>query len=255
MTGAVVVEPSASAETAELLAQIDRTRLPVHVAAIMDGNGRWAAGRGLERSVGHSEGVEAVRDTVEAASALGLRALTLFAFSMENWSRPPDEVAILMGLLKKYLRTELDRMVANDIRFRPVGRLDGLPPDVREMVDIAVGATAACRGLDFQIAVNYGGRAEIVDAARAFAARAVELGRVPELDEPEFASLLYGADVPDPDLLIRTSGEMRVSNFLLYQIAYTELWVTPTLWPDFRRRHLYEAILDFQGRTRRYGGL
>ncbi len=250
-----MIEDSVSAETAELLAQVDRTRLPLHIAAIMDGNGRWAAARGLERRAGHTHGIEAVRDTVEAAAGLGLRALTLFAFSIENWSRPPEEVAVLMDLLKKYLKLELDRMIANDIRFRPLGRVEGLPPDVRDMLDIAIEATAAGEGLDFRIALNYGGRAEIVDAARALAARALEAGAVPEVDEQGFSDYLYTAGLPDPDLLIRTSGEMRVSNFLLYQSAYTEFWVTPTLWPDFRRRHLYRAILDFQRRDRRYGGL
>jgi len=250
-----LVEDATRLEAARLLAGIDRTRLPLHVAAIMDGNGRWAASRGLERGAGHIRGVESVRDTVEAAAALGLRALTLFAFSIENWSRPPEEVALLMDLLKKYLRVELDRMIANDIRFRPVGRVKGLPPDVRDMLDTAIEATAAGEGLDFRIALNYGGRAEIVDAARALAARALETGEVPEIDERSFADCLDTAGLPDPDLLIRTSGEMRISNFLLYQSAYTEFWVTPTLWPDFRRQHLYQAILDFQQRERRYGGI
>ena len=240
-------------ETAEILRLVDRTRLPLHVAVIMDGNGRWAAARGLDRVEGHAAGVEAVRDTVEGAARLGLSALTLFAFSIENWGRPPREVAVLMGLIRKYLRIETDNLVANDIRLRPIGRLDGLPESVREMLDRSVAATRDCRGLSLNIALNYGGRAEIVDAARRLAARALREGMVPEIGEADFSGYLYTRGLPDPDLLIRTSGEIRISNFLLFQSAYTEFWTTSTFWPDFRRRDLYEAILAFQSRQRRFG--
>lgn len=250
-----IAEVTAEPETAELLAQLDRTRLPLHVAAIMDGNGRWAAQRGLDRVEGHAAGVEAVRDTVEGAAALGLSALTLFAFSIENWSRPADEIEVLMELVKKYLRIETENLIANDIRFRPIGRLGGLPPDVRSLLEQTGEATAGCRGLRLNIALNYGGRAEIVDAARKIAEQAVLEGRVPDFSEDDFARHLYTDGLPDPDLLIRTSGEMRVSNFLLFQSAYTEFWTTPTFWPDFRRRDLYQAILAFQHRSRRYGGI
>ena len=249
------VEDAAEAETADLLARIDRTRLPLHVAAIMDGNGRWAAERGLERVEGHGAGIVSVRDTVEAAAGLGLSALTLFAFSIENWKRPPEEVRVLMELLKKYLNLELENLVANDIRFRPIGRIEELPAEVREALDRAVAATSRCEGLRFTIALNYGGRAEIVDAARRIAAEAAAQGGVPALDEDRFADYLYTRGLPDPDLLIRTSGEMRVSNFLLFQSAYTEFWITPRFWPDFRRGDLYRAILAYQGRDRRYGGI
>ena len=249
------IESAPKAVTAELLARLDRTRLPLHVAAIMDGNGRWAAAHGLSRAEGHAAGVEAVRDTVEAAASLGLGALTLFAFSMENWRRPREEIAILMELVKKYLRIETGNLIANDIRFRPLGRLSELPGDVQAMLDDTVERTSECRGLQLNIALNYGGRAEIVDAVRRIAARAVAEGVVPELDEDTFGEYLYTRGLPDPDLLIRTSGEMRVSNFLLFQSAYTEFWTTSALWPDFRRRHLYEAILAFQGRDRRFGAI
>ena len=242
-------------DPADLLARVDRTRLPLHVAAIMDGNGRWAAARGLRRAEGHAAGIVAVRDTVEAAAGLGLAALTLYAFSVENWKRPPQEVELLMELLKRYLRLELPNLIANDIRFRPIGRIAELPADVETALEEAASATRACEGLAFSIALNYGGRTEIVDAARQIAAEAAAAGAVPELDERRFAERLYTKGLPDPDLLIRTSGEMRVSNFLLFQSAYTEFWVTPKLWPDFRRSDLYEAILAFQARDRRYGGL
>ena len=250
-----IAEVAPDEEAARLLARIDRTRLPLHVAAIMDGNGRWAAARGLPRAEGHIAGVESVRDTVEGAASLGLGALTLFAFSIENRSRPPEEVEVLMELVKKYLLIETGNLIANDIRFRAIGRLRELPEDVRILLDETVEATAGCRGLRLNVALNYGGRAEIVDAARRIAEAALREGAVPHLDEHSFAEHLYTRGLPDPDLLVRTSGEMRVSNFLLFQSAYTEFWTTSALWPDFRRRHLYEAILAFQSRSRRYGGI
>jgi undecaprenyl diphosphate synthase len=235
-----------------LAREVNVERLPAHVAIIMDGNGRWAAQRHLPRVEGHRAGIDAVRDTVETAARLGIGVLTLYAFSIENWKRPPSEVSTLMLLLKRYLRSELKTLLSNDIRFRVIGRMEELARDVQDELNTAIERTAANRGMLFNIALNYGGRAEIVDAAR----RAIVAGVRPEhLDEERFASFLYTAGQPDPDLLIRTSGEMRVSNYLLWQIAYAEIYVTETLWPDFRRRHLLEAVLAYQKRERRYGGI
>ena len=235
-----------------LARQVDFNRLPVHVAVIMDGNGRWASHRHLPRVEGHRAGIESVRQTVETAARLGIRVLTLYAFSIENWKRPAAEVGVLMVLLKRYLRSELRTLVTNNIRFNVIGRMDALAPDIQAELHEAMARTAGNTGMLFNIALNYGGRAEIVDAAR----RAIEAGVPAEsLDEERFAGFLYTAGQPDPDLLIRTSGEMRVSNYLLWQIAYAEIYVTETLWPDFRRRHLLEAILAYQKRERRYGGI
>ena len=243
--------PAGSPEES-LARQVDFDRLPAHVAVIMDGNGRWAAQRHLPRVEGHRAGIDAVRDVVETSARLGIKVLTLYAFSVENWKRPPTEVSVLMGLLKRYLRSELETLLVNDIRFEVIGRQDELPDDVRRELDVGRARTTANRGMQFNIALNYGGRAEIVEAAR----RAIEAGvRACDLDEERFGDLLYTAGQPDPDLLIRTSGEMRVSNFLLWQIAYAEIWVTETLWPDFRARHLLEGILEYQKRDRRYGGI
>ena len=235
-----------------LARQIDLSRLPVHIAVIMDGNGRWAAERNLPRVEGHRAGIDSVRSAVELSARLGIEVLTLYAFSVENWKRPPAEVAVLMGLLKRYLRFELGTLLKNNIRFRVIGSQRELDSDVCSELDQAQDQTASNTGMVFNIALNYGGRAEIVSAAR----RALETGVDPsELDEARFAGLLYTAGQPDPDLLIRTSGEMRVSNFLLWQIAYAEIWVTETYWPDFRARHLLEAVLAYQKRDRRYGGI
>jgi undecaprenyl diphosphate synthase len=235
-----------------LVEQVQFDRLPVHIAVIMDGNGRWAAQRHLPRVEGHRAGIEAVRDTVETGARLGIQVLTLYAFSVENWKRPPAEVGTLMLLLKRYLRSELNTLLSNNIRFRVVGRMEELAADIQDELNAAMKRTATNTGMVFNIALNYGGRAEIVDAAK----RAIAAGVRPEdLDEERFARLLYTAGQPDPDLLIRTSGEMRVSNFLLWQIAYAEIYVTETLWPDFRRRHLLEAVLAYQKRERRYGGI
>jgi undecaprenyl diphosphate synthase len=232
--------------------QVNFGRLPAHIAVIMDGNGRWAAQRHLPRVEGHRAGIAAVRDVVEASARLGVGVLTLYAFSVENWKRPRAEVSTLMSLLKRYVRLELGTLIQNNIRFEVIGRHEELGADVREELDAAVARTAPNTGMRFNIALNYGGRAEIVDAAR----RAMRAGIAPgELDERRFGEFLYTAGQPDPDLLIRTSGEMRVSNFLLWQIAYAEIWVTDTLWPDFRARHLLDAILAYQKRERRYGGI
>jgi undecaprenyl diphosphate synthase len=240
----------------DLLRVIDFDRLPRHVAVIMDGNGRWAQLRNKNRVEGHRAGIDAVRDTVETAARLGIEVLTLYAFSIENWKRPESEVSVLMGLLKHYLRSELDTLLKNNIRFRVVGRGDELAPDVREELARAEERTAPATGLQFNIALNYGGRAEITDAVRRLFAELLRDGRSPDdVDEQAISRHLYTAGQPDPDLLIRTSGELRVSNFLLWQIAYSEIWVTDVLWPDFRRRHLLQAIADFQKRERRYGGI
>ena len=245
------VVPAGSPEEA-LARQVNFDRLPEHVAVIMDGNGRWAAQRHLPRVEGHRAGIESVREIVEGSARIGIKVLTLYAFSVENWKRPVTEVSTLMTLLKRYLRLELNTLLRNDIRFRVIGREDELAPDVRRELKMAEEKTAKSRGMLFNIALNYGGRAEIVDAAR----RAIAAGLTgDELDEQRFGEFLYTAGQPDPDLLIRTSGEMRVSNFLLWQIAYSEIWVTDTLWPDFRKRDLLEAILAYQKRDRRYGGI
>jgi undecaprenyl diphosphate synthase len=239
---------------AALLAQIDLGRLPAHLAIIMDGNGRWAKRRGLPRVEGHRAGVAAVRDTVESAARLGLGHLTLYAFSVENWKRPRAEVWTLMNLLKDYLRRELDTLIRNDIRFEPVGRWRELDPSVVAALERAIEGTAHCGGMRFNIALNYSGRCEIVDACRKIVSDWAAGKRV-EIDEETISRSLYTAGQPDTDLLIRTSGELRVSNFLLWQIAYAEIWVTPVLWPDFRCRHLLEGIIDFQRRERRFGAV
>jgi undecaprenyl diphosphate synthase len=235
-----------------LARQVNFEQLPSHVAIIMDGNGRWAAQRHLPRVEGHRAGIDSVRDVVETAARLGIDVLTLYAFSVENWKRPRAEVNTLMMLLKRYIRLELETINRNNIKFRVIGRSEDLSPDVQDELHAGIRQTAGNSGMLFNIALNYGGRAEIVDAAR----RAIIAG-VPaaELDERRFSDFLYTAGQPDPDLLIRTSGEMRVSNFLLWQIAYSEIWVTETLWPDFRRRDLLDAIVAYQKRDRRYGGI
>jgi undecaprenyl diphosphate synthase len=245
------VVPAGSPEEA-LARQVDFDRLPQHIAVIMDGNGRWAAQRHLPRVEGHRAGIDSVRDVVESSARLGIKVLTLYAFSVENWKRPITEVSTLMSLLKRYLRLELNTLLRNDIRFHVIGREEELAPDVRRELKMAEEQTAGNGGMQFNIALNYGGRAEIVEAAR----RAIASGiAAADLDEQHFGDLLYTAGQPDPDLLIRTSGEMRISNFLLWQIAYAEIWVTDTLWPDFRTQHLLEAILAYQKRDRRYGGI
>jgi undecaprenyl diphosphate synthase len=244
------IPPGSPDET--LARQVNFDHLPAHIAIIMDGNGRWAAQRHLPRVEGHRAGIDSVRDVVETSARLGIGVLTLYAFSVENWKRPKAEIATLMALLKRYIRLELKTLLANNIKFRVIGRADELAPDVQHELAIGMRQTANNTGMLFNIALNYGGRAEIVDAVRRVLA-----SKIPpeELDEKRFAEFLYTAHQPDPDLLIRTSGEMRVSNFLLWQIAYSEIWVTETLWPDFRRRDLLEAVVAYQKRDRRYGGI
>ena len=228
--------------------------MPRHVAVIMDGNGRWAERRGLSRIEGHRAGLEAVRAVVRAAHELAIRNLTLYAFSLENWSRPKAEVDELMRLLEHYLEAEREEVMRNRIRVRAIGRADLLPPGVRRRLEQVIEESKENREMTLVFAISYGGRAEIVDAARKLL-RDFELGKVdPErLDEKTFAAYLYEPELPDPDLLIRTGGESRVSNFLLWQIAYTEIHSTEVMWPDFRKGHFVEALLDYQSRERRFG--
>ena len=235
-----------------LLEALDPDRLPRHVAIIMDGNGRWARQRRLPRVAGHRAGIQAVRETVEVAARLGIEMLTLYAFSRENWRRPRAEVTTLMGLLREFLAKELEEFHRNNIRLSLIGRRDELPEAVGADLEAALDRTAGNDGLNLCVALSYSGRTEIVDACKSILAAGIS----PEdLDEKTFAEHLYTVGSPSPDLLIRSSGELRVSNFLLWQIAYSEIWVTETLWPDFRRRHLFEGLLEYQRRERRYGGL
>ncbi len=235
---------------------LDLARLPSHVAIIMDGNGRWARRRGLPRVAGHAAARTAVRDVVKAASELGLSDLTLYTFSVENWERPRREVSALMHLLDQTLAEQLAEMDEGNVHLRALGRLDRLPKYVRSRLDRSIERLSQNDGLNLNLAISYGGRAEIVDAARAIAER-VERGELEpsRVDEELFRSCLYLPDLTDPDLLVRTSGELRISNFLLWRIAYSEIYVTDVLWPDFRRKHLYEAIGVYQRRDRRFGRL
>ena len=240
----------------ELNSLIDPKSLPVHIAVIMDGNGRWASKRNLPRVAGHRAGIQAVREIVEASAELGVAVLTLYAFSTENWKRPPREIQTLMELLREYLGKELDHIHRNNIRFGTIGDTPQLGAAVQRELDRAIERTQSNSGLRFNVALNYSGRNELVHAVNELLQEAKENPRLLEgVTEEDFSKHLYTRDLPDPDLLIRTSGELRVSNFLLWQIAYSEIWVSDTLWPDFRKRHLYEAIIAFQKRERRYGGL
>lgn len=240
-----------------LAMQLDANRLPAHIAIIMDGNGRWARQRNFPRLMGHRAGIDTVRTVVEACAQLNLEALTLYAFSVENWKRPRHEIEGLWRLLRYYLRRELPTLTRNNIRLAAIGRLDSLPGPVRQELDFVVGKTAQNRGMRLNLAINYGGRTELVDAVNAVIADARLEGKLNALEvtEDAIAARLYTAGLKDPDLLIRTSGEMRVSNFLLWQIAYAELYVTETLWPDFTRMELLQAILEYQTRDRRFGGI
>jgi len=240
-----------------LAQSIDPARIPSHIAIIMDGNGRWANRRRLPRVAGHKAGIESVRATVETCARMGVQALTLFAFSAENWKRPRSEVETLWRLLHLYVRKELPSLMENNIRMAPIGRLKELPRQVQDDLRSAAAESATNSGLQVNLAINYSGRAEIVDAVNRLVDQARLEGRLDSLkvDEPVLAEHLYTEGLPDPDLLIRTSGEMRISNFLLWQIAYSELYVTDTLWPDFRCRELLEAVFAYQKRDRRFGGL
>jgi undecaprenyl diphosphate synthase len=236
------------------MVEIDKDRLPRHVAIIMDGNGRWATQRGLNRVAGHRRGKDSVKEVVEAARRLGIPYLSLYAFSSENWQRPRDEVDTLMRFLRHYLVAELKRMMKNGIRLLAIGNLKKLPREVQSALRNAIEETKHNVGMTVVLAVSYGGREELTDAVRAIARRVAREQLAPEaIDQDVVGSYLSTAGIPDPDLLIRTSGEMRISNFLLWQIAYTEIYVTETLWPDFRAREFEEAIAHFQRRERRFG--
>ncbi|HHY26109.1 MAG TPA: isoprenyl transferase [Desulfitobacterium dehalogenans] len=239
-----------------LVDQLDKNNLPRHIAIIMDGNGRWAQKRGLPRAVGHKTGVEALRDIVKACSNLGIEVLTVYAFSTENWSRPKDEVNILMNLLIDYLRRELDELHQNKVCIQMIGNMEQLPLEAQKELKRSIKKTENNRGLILNLALNYGGRAEITSAVRRLCEEVMNKELTPEKITGEVISQhLFTSGLPDPDLLIRTSGELRVSNFLLWQIAYTEIVVTECLWPDFNPDQLIEALLEFQKRERRFGGL
>jgi len=242
----------------ELYRRLDPHRLPQHIAIIMDGNGRWAKRRHMPRVAGHRAGVEAVRSTVETAARIHIPALTLYAFSEENWKkRPASEVGFLMGLLSRYLKAEVPTLNKNNIRLEYIGRQHELPSDVQERMEWARAATSRNTGMVLTLALNYSARSELVDAFRSILEAAARNGGVDHvrIDEDTVSRHLYTRHLPDPDLVVRTSGEMRLSNFLLWQLAYAEIYVTPTLWPDFRGLHLLEGIAEYQKRERRYGGL
>ena len=245
----------AAAAPADLLSQIRvNGAVPRHVAIIMDGNGRWARDRMLPRPLGHRSGMKSVREVVEGAIEVGLEVLSLFAFSQENWQRPAGEVSALMSLLEEYIQREADELDAQGVQVRMLGELERLTPAAAAAVDRVMKQTAHNTKLRLNLFISYGARAEIVRAARLLAAEVAAGSRKPEeIDEEAIANKLFTADCPDPDLLIRTSGEQRISNFLLWQVAYTELYISSVLWPDFRRRELYGAILDYQNRDRRFG--
>ena len=239
---------------AKLLETIDLNRLPQHIAVIMDGNGRWAKKRGKPRIFGHRAGSDSVKAIIDTCARLQIKAVTLYAFSTENWKRPKSEVSGLMQMLKKVLRRELDEVTASNIRFQAIGDIAGLAKDVQDELAFATQKTAANTGLVMCVALNYGGRAEIVNASRRAATELVVSGRpVAEMTEADIERNLYTHGLPEVDLLVRTSGEMRISNFLLWQIAYSEIYVTPTLFPDFRRDEIFKAIIDYQKRERRFG--
>ncbi len=260
MTGLSPDEPSRAGffrgkRAAELLREFDPARSPRHVAIIMDGNGRWAERRGLPRLAGHSAGAKAVREAISASIELGIEYLTIYSFSSENWSRPRDEVSGLMTLFVEVLERELANLERMQVRVRVIGDMGGLPVETASAFERCVAKTADNPGLTLVVALNYGGRSDIINAVRALAAQAVageiEVG---DIDEGAVSGALATAGIPDPDLVVRTSGEMRVSNFLLWEIAYAELWVTSVLWPDFKRVDLLRAVVDYQKRVRRFGG-
>lgn len=233
---------------------IARGNIPRHVAIIMDGNGRWAKARGVPRLMGHRAGRESVREAVRGCAQLGVEVLTLYTFSIENWQRPAREVSALMTILRQTLRAERKELDSNNVRLQVIGRTADLPAPVRDEIAATQKYLSKNTGLQLNLALSYSGRAEIVDATRRMLIDARDMGLDPaHVDEDFVASYLYTTGLPDPDLLIRTSGEMRISNFMLWQLAYTELWITDTLWPDFRRKHLFDAVAEFQGRERRFG--
>ena len=249
-----IIKPNTA--EAKLLAAIDPARMPQHIAVIMDGNGRWAKAKGQPRIFGHRAGAESVRAIIDTCARLEIKAVTLYAFSTENWKRPQTEIKGLMRMLVRYIRSDLKEVNKNNIRFQAIGDIKGLFDDVQKEIARAEQMTADNTGLVMSVALNYGGRAEIVEAARRAVRSHLENGRPPEdLSEDDIARNLYTHDLPEVDLLIRTSGEFRISNFLLWQLAYSEIYVTPTLFPDFRRPEIFEAVLDYQKRDRRFGGV
>jgi undecaprenyl diphosphate synthase len=248
---ALALYPSGSEEHA-LLSCIDEKRLPAHVAITMDGNGRWAKQKNLDRNAGHSAGAEAAREITEVSARLGIRYLTLFTFSSENWKRPPVEVQFLMNILYENLLQRQALLDENDIRLKIIGEMERLPEKLRKKLQDSEKRSREHKRMQVNLALDYGSRQEILRAVRAIISEGIPAKRV---DEKTFARFLHTAGCPDPDLLIRTSGELRISNFLLYQIAYSELYFTPTLWPDFRAREYFRAIIDFQGRARRFGSI
>ena len=251
---AKVIKPNS--EEAELLSAINFARLPEHIAVIMDGNGRWANLRGKARIFGHREGAESVRSILDTCARLQIKAVTLYAFSTENWKRPETEVSGLMQMLKLYLKKELRTVHKNNIRFQAIGKIEGLSADLQKQIASAMEFTSQNTGTILSVALNYGGRAEITEAAKRAAKKLIEQGKsLDELTENDIESNLYTANLPEVDLMIRTSGEFRISNFLLWQLAYSEIYVTPTLFPDFRRAEIFKAIIDFQKRERRFGGV
>ena len=249
-----IIKPNST--EAKLLAAIDPARIPSHIAVIMDGNGRWAKRQGKPRIFGHRAGAESVRAIIDTCARLEIKAITLYAFSTENWKRPKTEVSGLMQMLKRVLRRELAEVHCNNIRFQAIGNIAGLAPDVQAELAAATAKTAANTGMVMSVALNYGGRAEILEACRRAAEFRQSVGDKPEqITEEDIERNLYTHGLPEVDLMIRTSGEFRISNFLLWQIAYSEIYVTPTFFPDFRRPQIFEAILDYQKRDRRFGGV
>ncbi len=249
-----IIKPDS--KEAGLLAAIDPAHLPRHIAVIMDGNGRWAKQRGKPRIFGHRAGAESVKSIVDTCARLKIQAVTLYAFSTENWKRPKAEVLGLMSMLKRFLRSELKEVHRNNIKFQAIGNIAGLADDVQKEIAAGTSVTAQNTGTILNVALNYGGRAEILEACKKAAKFCLEAGQpLDDLREEHIEQHLYTYGLPDVDLLIRTSGEMRISNFLLWQLAYSEIYVTPTLFPDFRRSEIFEAILDFQKRDRRFGGV
>lgn len=247
---------SPEADPIRWLPGVPPERVPRHIGIIMDGNGRWAEARGFPRIFGHRAGAKAVRDVIEMAGQLGIEALTLYAFSSENWRRPSEEISFLMGMYVEYMAAERDKLVKHNLRFRQIGRRDGLPPEALAALDLTIEATAACTGPTLCLAVNYGGRQELADAARRLAERAVAGQLDPaNIDERAIADQLGTAGLPDPDLIVRTAGEQRLSNFLLWQASYAELIVREECWPDFDRQALCDAVREYAGRTRRFGAV
>jgi undecaprenyl diphosphate synthase len=245
------IDPGSEEE--KLLDSLDFAKMPRHIAVIMDGNGRWAKLRNLPREEGHKAGAKSVQEVVETCARLGIKYLTLYAFSKENWKRPKTEISMLWKLLESYLREEHKVLIKNQLRLKVIGQKDDLPATVRRELRRVENLTTDFKRMTIVLALNYGGRAEIIDAVKKLCKD--NSSNLESIDEKKFAKYLFTCDIPDPDLLIRTSGEMRISNFLLWQIAYSEIWITQELWPDFRKKNLLQALVDFQKRERRFGDI